>query len=107
MTIINKGDILEYGLNNNYSFKLVENGTKIIIDKNNDITCDNNESYDIINLDNKSNCENNEISKSKDNEILEKKKTYIAGTLNLNKLERSNNNFNEETKRKNNAKSNS
>ena len=107
MTIINKGDILEYGLNNNYSFKLVENGTKIIIDKNNDITCDNNESYDIINLDNKSNCENNEISKSKDNEILEKKKAYIAGTLNLNKLERSNNNFNEETKRKNNEKSNS
>jgi len=107
MTIINKGDILEYGLNNNYSFKLVENGTKIIIDKNNDITCNNNESYDIINLDNKSNCENNEISKSKDNEILDKKKTYIAGTLNLNKLERSNNNFNEETKRKNNEKSNS
>ena len=107
MTIINKGDILEYGLNNNYSFKLVENGTKIIIDKNNDITCDNNESSDIINLDNKSNCENNEISKSKDNEILEKKKAYIAGTLNLNKLERSNNIFNEETKSKNNAKSNS
>ena len=107
MTIINKGDILEYGLNNNYSFKLIENGTKIIIDKNNDITCNNNESYDIINLDNKSNCENNEISKSKDNEILDKKKTYISGTLNLNKLERSNNIFNAESKRKNNIKTNS
>ena len=93
MTIINKGDILEYGLNNNYSFKLVENGTKIIIDKNNDITCDNNESYDIINLDNKSNCENNEISKSKDNEILDKKKKYIRGTLNHNKPKRLNNSY--------------
>ena len=38
MTIINKGDILEEGLNNNYSFKLVENGTKIIVDKENDIS---------------------------------------------------------------------
>ena len=93
MTIINKGDILEYGLNNNYSFKLIENGTKIIIDKNNDITCNNNESYDIINLDNKSNCENNEISNSKDNEILDKKKKYIRGTLNHNKPKRLNNSY--------------
>ena len=72
MTIINKGDILEYGLNNNYSFKLVENGTKIIIDKNNDITCDNNESYDIININNNSNSNNNETSNIKENEILDK-----------------------------------
>ena len=72
MTIINKGDILEYGLNNNYSFKLIENGTKIIIDKNNDITCDNNESYDIININNNSNSNNNETSNIKENEILDK-----------------------------------
>ena len=52
MTIINKGDILEEGLNNRYSFKLVENGTKIIVDKENNISCDTNETYDIINIDN-------------------------------------------------------
>ena len=45
LTIINKGDILEEGLNNNYSFKLIEDGTKLVIDKNNDLTCDNNELY--------------------------------------------------------------
>ena len=33
LTIINKGDNLEYGLKNNYAFHLVENGTKIVIDK--------------------------------------------------------------------------
>jgi len=107
MTIINKGDILEYGLNKNYSFKLVENGTKIVIDKNNDIACDNNKSYDIINLDNKLNCENNEISNNEENEILEEKKTYIRGILNHNNIERSNNNikiYNKNTIKTNNKK---
>ena len=33
LTIINKGDILEEGLNNNYSFKLIEDGTKLVVDK--------------------------------------------------------------------------
>ena len=33
LTIINKGDILEYGLKENYAFKLVENGTKIVLDR--------------------------------------------------------------------------
>ena len=45
LTIINRGDILEEGLNNNYSFKLIENGTKLVIDKNNDLKCDTNELY--------------------------------------------------------------
>ena len=30
MTIINKGDLLENILNENFAFKLIENGTKII-----------------------------------------------------------------------------
>ena len=33
LTIINKGDNLEFGLKNNYAFHLVENGTKIVIDR--------------------------------------------------------------------------
>ena len=45
MTIINKGDVLEYGLKGRYAFKLVENGTKIIIDKENNSSCSNNELY--------------------------------------------------------------
>ena len=45
MIIINRGDILEFGLNNNYSFKLVEDGTKIVLDRNNDLKCDDNELY--------------------------------------------------------------
>ena len=45
MTIINRGDILEDGLNNNYAFKLVENGTKIVVDENNDLKCYDNELY--------------------------------------------------------------
>ena len=45
MTIINRGDILEEGLNNNYSFKLIEDGTKLVIDENNDLKCDTNELY--------------------------------------------------------------
>ena len=45
MTIINRGDILEEGLNNNYSFKLVEDGTKLIVDKENDLKCVDNELY--------------------------------------------------------------
>lgn len=44
LTIINKGDILEYGLKENYAFKLVENGTKIIIDKEHQSAYDKNES---------------------------------------------------------------
>ena len=51
MTIINKGDFLEKGLNSNYSFKLYENGTKIVLDEEHDISCDNNETYDIVNID--------------------------------------------------------
>ena len=45
MTIINRGDILEDGLNNNYAFKLVENGTKIVVDEKNDLKCYDNELY--------------------------------------------------------------
>ena len=45
MTIINRGDILEKGLNNNYSFKLVEDGTKLIVDKESDLKCIDNELY--------------------------------------------------------------
>ena len=45
MTIINKGDILEYGLKKKYAFKLVDHGTKIVIDKQNESSCDNNELY--------------------------------------------------------------
>ena len=45
LTIINKGDILEYGLKKKYSFKLVDHGTKIIIDKENNFSCDDNELY--------------------------------------------------------------
>jgi hypothetical protein len=44
LTIINKGDILEYGLKENYAFKLVENGTKIVIDKEHQSAYDKNES---------------------------------------------------------------
>ena len=45
MAIINKGDVLEYGLKNKYAFKLSENGTKIVIDYNNKSSCVNNELY--------------------------------------------------------------
>ena len=43
LTIINKGDILEYGLKENYTFKLVENGTKIFVDKEHKSAYDKNE----------------------------------------------------------------
>ena len=43
LTIINRENILENGLNNNHSFKLVENCTKLVIDENNDLKCDTNE----------------------------------------------------------------
>ena len=43
LTIINKGDILEYGLKENYAFKLVENGTKIVVDKEHKSAYDKNE----------------------------------------------------------------
>jgi len=45
MTIINKGDVLEFELKNKYAFILVENGTKIVIDKMNNSSCDNNELF--------------------------------------------------------------
>ena len=45
MTIINRGDILEEAFNKNFSFKLVEDGTKIVVDKNNDLKCYDNELY--------------------------------------------------------------
>ena len=45
LTIINKKDFLEEGLNKNYSFKLIENGTKLAVDEDNDLKCDNNELY--------------------------------------------------------------
>ena len=45
MTIINRGNKLEDALNKNHSFKLVENGTKLIIDYHNDLKCENNEIY--------------------------------------------------------------
>ena len=45
MTIINRGNKLEDALNDNFSFKLVENGTKLIIDYHNDLKCENNEIY--------------------------------------------------------------
>ena len=45
MTIINRGNELEDALNKNHSFKLVENGTKLIIDYHNDLKCENNEIY--------------------------------------------------------------
>ena len=45
LTIINRESPLEYCLNNNWSFKIVENGTKLVVDKDKDLTCDTNESY--------------------------------------------------------------
>ena len=45
LTIINKGDILELGLKQKFAFKLIDNGTKLVIDYNNKSDCDNNELY--------------------------------------------------------------
>ena len=45
LTIINKGKLFEKGLNNKFAFKLVENGNKIIIDKDNTSNCIDNEKY--------------------------------------------------------------
>ena len=45
MTIINKGDILEYGLQKRHAFKLIENGTKLVIDEYNKSNCDENEVF--------------------------------------------------------------
>jgi len=45
MTIINKGDVLEYGLKNKKAFKLTEHGTKISIDRENNSSCNDNELY--------------------------------------------------------------
>ena len=51
LTIINKGDIIEFGLNQKFAFKLIENGTKLVIDYNNKSSCDNNEEFYKINFD--------------------------------------------------------
>ena len=53
LTIINKSDILEFGLIKKFAFKLVDNGTSIAIDYDNDSTCDNNELFYKIDLDSK------------------------------------------------------
>ena len=45
MTIINKGDVLEYGLKEGKGFKLVENGTKIVVDQENYSTSVENEKF--------------------------------------------------------------
>ena len=45
MTIINKGDIIECGLKKKYGFKLIEYGTKLVIDFLNESNCDENESF--------------------------------------------------------------
>ena len=45
MTIINKGDVLEYGLKKKYAFKLTDYGSKIIIDKQYNSSYDKNELY--------------------------------------------------------------
>ena len=45
MTIINKGDIIEYGLKQKYGFKLIEDGTKLVIDYLNESNCDENELF--------------------------------------------------------------
>ena len=45
LTIINKGDVLELGLKQKFAFKLIDNGTKLVIDYNNTSDCDNNELY--------------------------------------------------------------
>ena len=45
LIIINKGDILEYGLQKKCAFKLVDHGTKIVIDKEHNSSCDDNELY--------------------------------------------------------------
>jgi len=45
LTIINKGKLFEKGLKKRFAFKLVENGSKIIIDKENNSKCIDNEKY--------------------------------------------------------------
>ena len=45
LNVINKGDVIEYGLLNNYGFKLIEDGTKMVIDKENDVTNTDNELF--------------------------------------------------------------
>jgi hypothetical protein len=45
LTIINKGKLFEKGLRKKFAFKLVENGNKIIIDKDNTSSCIDNEKY--------------------------------------------------------------
>ena len=80
MTIINRGNELEDALNYNYSFKLVENGTKLIIDYHNDLKCDNNEIYykmnfgDIDKIDEEEEDEKEEKDENKLNNINDNKK---------------------------------
>ena len=45
LTIINKEEMLEYGLNEDYGFKLVENGTKIALDPDHDLSYEDNELF--------------------------------------------------------------
>ena len=45
LTIINRENNLEEALNKNFSFKLIEDASKLVIDKTNDLTCDDNEKY--------------------------------------------------------------
>jgi len=45
LTIINKEEMLEYGLNKDYGFKLVENGITIAIDREHDLTFEDNELF--------------------------------------------------------------
>ena len=69
LTIINRGNTLEYGLNNNLSFQLINNGTKLVVDYFHDLKCDYNELYynmyanEIENIKK----ENNDIKKNCDN----------------------------------------
>ena len=45
LNVINKGDTIEYGLLKNHGFKLIENGTKLVIDKESDLSNDKNELF--------------------------------------------------------------
>ena len=69
LTIINRENTLEYGLNNNLSFQLINNGTKLVVDYFHDLKCDYNELYynmyanEIENIKK----ENNDIKKNCDN----------------------------------------
>ena len=121
LTIINRGDILENALNDNHSFKLVENGTKLIIDYHNDLKCDNNEIYykmnfgDIDKIDEEEEDEKEEKDENKLNNINDNQKEEeslkMVKDKDNNKLEdkdkNKNKNFNEEKKEEKIAEDNS